>query len=89
MPDATRFPCPCCGYLTMSEEERGSYEICPVCYWEDDRQQFEDPALDVGANAVSLEQARRNFAEDGAAEARFLDNVRPPQDEEIPVEDNS
>lgn len=26
--------CPCCGYRTI--KERGWYEICPVCYWEDD-----------------------------------------------------
>lgn len=27
-------PCPCCGYRTL--QERGQYEICPVCSWEDD-----------------------------------------------------
>lgn len=26
--------CPCCGYLTLVE--RGGYDICPVCFWEDD-----------------------------------------------------
>ncbi len=29
-----RFECPCCGYLTL--DERGTYDICPVCFWEDD-----------------------------------------------------
>lgn len=24
----------CCGYLTM--DTRGEFDICPVCYWEDD-----------------------------------------------------
>ncbi len=28
------WPCPCCGYKTL--KERGQYEICSVCYWEDD-----------------------------------------------------
>lgn len=26
--------CPCCQYKTLTE--RGQYEICPVCFWEDD-----------------------------------------------------
>ncbi|HEY5317723.1 MAG TPA: CPCC family cysteine-rich protein, partial [Solirubrobacteraceae bacterium] len=32
---APRFTCPCCGFLTLPDPERGSYEICPVCFWED------------------------------------------------------
>ncbi len=28
------YPCPCCSFLTLSG--RGDYEICPVCFWEDD-----------------------------------------------------
>ena len=31
-----RFACPCCGYLTLSEEPPGTYEVCPVCDWGDD-----------------------------------------------------
>lgn len=30
-----KYPCDCCGYKTKNEEKRGSYEICPVCFWED------------------------------------------------------
>lgn len=30
----------------------GSYEICPVCFWEDDRVQFRWPAMSGGANKV-------------------------------------
>lgn len=26
--------CLCCGYKTLSE--RGNYDICPVCFWEDE-----------------------------------------------------
>lgn len=26
--------CPCCHYKTLTE--RGQYEVCPVCFWEDD-----------------------------------------------------
>lgn len=26
--------CLCCGYRTL--DERGAFDICPVCFWEDD-----------------------------------------------------
>lgn len=29
-----KFVCPCCGCRTL--DERGVYDICPVCFWEDD-----------------------------------------------------
>lgn len=29
-----KFACPCCGCLTL--DERCAYDICPVCFWEDD-----------------------------------------------------
>ena len=29
-----KFACPCCGCRTLNE--RGAYDICPVCFWEDD-----------------------------------------------------
>ena len=56
-----RYPCPCCGYLTLPE--RGGYDICELCNWEDDGQ--DDPhAHEVwgGPNgAYSLSEARANF----------------------------
>ena len=76
--------CPCCKYLTLETVEAGSYEICPVCGWEDDLSQFEYPNLAGGANCPSLEQARRNFLEFGASEKRRLPRARPPKPSEIP-----
>ncbi|MFF4227749.1 CPCC family cysteine-rich protein [Streptomyces sp. NPDC001820] len=32
--------CPCCGFVTLGE--RGNYEICSVCFWEDDGQDDDD-----------------------------------------------
>lgn len=52
-------PCPCCGSLTLSA--CGEYEICPVCNWEDDPVQAEDPDYSGGANVLSLKQARHNW----------------------------
>lgn len=46
-----RLPCPCCGNLTFDADDvfPGSFEICPVCYWEDDDVQFLDPEYRGGA----------------------------------------
>lgn len=76
------YPCPCCGFKTLPE--RGGYDICPVCFWEDDGQDDHD-AGDIrgGPNGtLSLSQARQNFAVYGASERRFVSKVRPPSEEE-------
>ncbi len=39
-------------------EEKGGWEICEVCGWEDDPVQRRDPDLTGGANHLSLHQAR-------------------------------
>ncbi|MEU0484055.1 CPCC family cysteine-rich protein [Streptosporangium sp. NPDC006013] len=72
------YPCPCCGFLTL--EERGMYEICPVCFWEDDGQDDHDAdAVRGGPNyELSLTQGRRNFAEFGASRRQDIGAVRDP-----------
>ena len=70
-----RYPCACCGYLTLGTSP-GHYEICPICFWEDDPVQLLDPWCEGGANAVSLVQAQRSYASRGVSEARFKGNVR-------------
>jgi hypothetical protein len=45
--------------------------------------QFEDPDFRDGANVPSLKEAQRNFAALGCSEERFLENVRPPQRNEL------
>ena len=75
--------CPCCGCKTLGE--RGGYEICAVCFWEDDGQDEEDADLIRGGpNAnLSLTQARTNFRTVGACDADSLKFVRPPRPEEL------
>lgn len=80
--DAPRFPCACCSYPTLAERPGGTYEICPVCFWEDDPLQFDDPMFRGGANTVSLLDARESFAAIGACEPRHVTHVRPPTPEE-------
>jgi len=56
-----RVPCPCCGYPTLIG--RADYEICFVCWWQDDGQD-DAVASQVygGPNGLySLAEARANF----------------------------
>lgn len=71
-------PCPCCGHLTF-DEPPGSYQICPVCFWEDDAAQLRWPMMHGGANRLSLIDAQVTYEEHGAMERRFVGNVRAPQ----------
>jgi hypothetical protein len=75
---ADDYPCPCCGYLTFSEPP-GSYDLCPICFWEDDAVQLRWPDWAGGANRPSLIDAQLIFQRLGAMEERFLRNVRPPR----------
>ncbi len=76
------YACPCCGYKTLSE--RGGYDICPICFWEDDGQDEEDADTVRGGpnGALSLTLARTNYKTCGACEQRFMSKVRAPRPEE-------
>ena len=67
--------CPCCGYRTMDSD--GNYDICPICFWEDDPFQKENE-YDIGANQIPLIEAQKNYISYGACEKSFLNNVRKP-----------
>ncbi len=69
-------PCPYCGYYILNETP-GSYEICEICFWEDDFEQFKDPTYAGGANAVSLKEAQKNFEKFGCCEKHLIKHVRP------------
>jgi hypothetical protein len=74
----SRFPCPCCGYLVFAEPP-GSYEVCSICFWEDDALQLEyATTLAGGANGVTLEEAQRTFAAHNVSERHLAAHVRPP-----------
>jgi hypothetical protein len=79
-----RYQCPCCAYYTFREEPLGEYNICTVCYWEDDPIQLADPTYEGGANSVSLHQAQQYFKELGTADPDCISIVRKPNREELP-----
>ena len=53
------FNCPCCRQKTLPTEHM--FDICPVCGWEDDNVQFDDPDFRGGANFFSLNEYRKLF----------------------------
>ncbi len=75
-------PCPCCGHCTLPE--RGRFEICPVCLWEDDGHDDVDAHVDRGGpNAgMTLWQARANFLKFGACGERVAKLTRRPASDE-------
>jgi hypothetical protein len=75
---SSKFTCPCCGYRTLDEQPPGTYQVCPICLWEDDQIQFQDPDYRGGANSVSLREAQDNFRRFGASEQRFRQQARSP-----------
>jgi len=81
--DRNNFRCPCCGYKTLSR--RAAWEICQVCFWEDDGQDDEtaDEVWGGPNKKLSLTQARLNYKTFGASDQRRLAFVRSPRQDEI------
>jgi len=78
----TIYTCPCCGYIEF-DEFPGSYEICLICFWEDDVVQLYYPSSIGGANRVSLIEAQVNYFQFGSCEKRLIPHVRKPNIEDI------
>ncbi|GEN74246.1 CPCC family cysteine-rich protein [Chryseobacterium lathyri] len=62
------FPCPCCNYKTI--KDKGNYEICKVCFWEDDGN--DDKSKYSQVNHMTLGEAKDNFKIKGAILDKFL-----------------
>jgi len=73
-----KYACPCCGYLTFDHPLDGTFDICPVCRWEDDLIQNENENYAGGANSVSLREARENYKKCGAVETYYVKFARKP-----------
>jgi uncharacterized protein YjbI with pentapeptide repeats len=75
--------CPCCFSRTLPS--RGNFEICEVCFWEDDGQ--DDSDADVvrgGPNGdLSLTQGRDNYAKVRASDPLDSAKVRRPTSDEL------
>jgi ribosomal protein L37AE/L43A len=81
-----KYTCPCCGYKTHIRED-SLWDICEVCFWQNDPPSLDDPYYQGGANAISLIQAQANFIAFGACEECSLNSVRDPLPDE-PKDEN-
>lgn len=73
--------CPCCGYRTI--DIRGDFDICRVCWWEDDGQDNNNAGASYGGpNGISLSQARYNFIQYGIYDPSRSDlyKIRDPKE---------
>ena len=78
-----KYQCYCCGYYSLEENpEDPTFEICPICFWENDPIQNSDIDYFGGANHISLREARENYIKIGAMSEQFKKNVREPLDSE-------
>jgi hypothetical protein len=70
--------CPCCDYFTLPA--RGDWDICPVCFWEDDGSDLAHPESPSGCNhGLTLREARINFHQFGVCEEAMLPHVCSPE----------
>ncbi len=77
---ATRYACPCCGFMTLFGREQ--WVGCPVCRWEDEPRLEVDPNRHSALNGLTLTQARANYAAFGAVSERKRRNARHPTEVE-------
>ena len=65
--------CPCCDYFTLAN--RGDYEICTICFWEDDGLDLTELQSHSGPNHLTLEEGRINFLKFGACDEKCVKYV--------------
>ncbi|KQR91123.1 hypothetical protein ASG01_14680 [Chryseobacterium sp. Leaf180] len=53
--------CPVCGYLTL--DERNAFDICGICFWEDDGIDDFEENEESGPNHMTLKEGRLIFQE--------------------------
>ena len=65
-----KYRCPCCDYYTFDEPE--SFEICPICSWQDDGLQSDKPDYAGGANIMSLNEAQVKISKNLVLKLRYI-----------------
>jgi hypothetical protein len=74
-----KFQCPCCCNFTL--DAVAVYNICPVCFWEDDGTTNEHC---FSPNGINLDEGRMNYRKYGSSKEHDIPYVRPPKPDELP-----
>ncbi|WP_410646991.1 CPCC family cysteine-rich protein [Amycolatopsis sp. cmx-4-54] len=76
-PSGGPYSCPCCGHTTLGE--RGGYEICEECDWEDDGQDDHDSTTVRGGpnGQLSLDAARTRYVANGGVKRAHVPPTEP------------
>ena len=71
------YTCPCCGHPTLPE--RGVYDICRECGWEDDGQDDHDCSVVRGGpnGSMSLDAARLRYEAEGGHRGQHVAPSEP------------
>ena len=64
--------CPCCNFISLSQQD--SFEICPICFWQNDV--LDDEGYS-GANGITLQEAKENYRKIGACSEEMIKNILP------------
>ena len=82
-----KITCFCCGYKTLTEGP-GEYNICPVCFWENDGSGVINSNEPSSANnMIRLSDAQKNYLEYGVYSPDFINKVRKHLSGEIKDKD--
>lgn len=65
--------CPVCDYFSLPK--RGDYDICRICFWEDDGLDVDRLDVHSGPNHATLREARANFLRVGACDPKVRGSV--------------
>ena len=78
--------CPCCGYYTIDNDDDVIVDTCEVCGWQYDLPAHKKPDTMIGANHITLSEARQNYNKYGVSKKRLIgsDQVRKPYIDELP-----
>lgn len=76
--------CPVCRCYTL--EVRYDWEICPVCFWEDDVHEVGRDPVSPANRGMRLSRARENYLTLGAIDERCVEHTRDPLPDELPPE---